>query len=160
MTPANYNQLLEAQIEVTHWSEERYDDVDFDGDVWGQVEMMENLFKTAGLRVMMDKEPGLMATIGDDLVGATFYSTHDDKEGDCRAYSFDLAVLPQFQSQTVGYLLAQRSVQAARSLDCGVIRNWVINPKAARLLEKLGFEHDEEPSYPDGGYSTHMHLWL
>ena len=110
-----------------------------------------------------------MATIEGEIVGATVFCTYERSSWSVvekrfppaeLIYEFDLAVLPKFQGGTIGYLLAKQSIEEARSAGCAEVRNWVINPKASRLLEFFGFKHE----YPESEHAerggTEMFLRL
>lgn len=167
----NARSIIESEaIRVIAWSEDPGDDEDGQAlyDPWEVADAAEKVFKAAGLRAARNKELGLVAFEGERVVGCTFHRTYDygaenelpDGQEDFYVYDFDLAADPNV-GRLVAYPLVAASIKEAKSQECRLIRLWVINPGMARLLETyFGFKHDSEPANPDGGYSTHMELWL
>ena len=146
-----------------------------DSDVYAQA---EEVFKACGLRVMRNRKLSFVALaadqkarFGEKVVGAV-YSTFSNGHGDpdngepdepFLDYTFDIAILPQYQGGLLGLQLIQAMLKEAKAEGGGDMpvrcRNWVINPVAAKLLTHLGFEM-ESKGMPDGRYSAHMVKWL
>ena len=146
-----------------------------DSDVYAQA---EEVFKACGLRVMRNRKLSFVALaadqkarFGEKVVGAV-YSTFSNGHGDpdngepdepFLDYTFDIAILPQYQGGLLGLQLIQAMLKEAKAEGGGGMpvrcRNWVINPVAAKLLTHLGFEMESE-GMPDGRYSAHMVKWL
>ena len=154
----------EGKISIEPWSEESDS-----YDPWEVADKAEKAFIAAGLRPMRDKDLGLVAFGKDgEPIGATYYKTTQEDaserggpEGEnVVVYEFDIGIDPKHQGGTVGYMLTKKSIDEARSQDADVMRNWVINPKMADMMESLfGFEHEKTPQTRDG-YSTHMVKYL
>ncbi len=145
-----------------------------DSDMYVQA---EEVFKACGLRVMWNRKLSFVALaadqkarFGEKVVGA-IYSAFSNGHGDpdngepdepFLDYTFDIAILPQYQGGLLGLQLIQAMLKEAKAEGGDLLvrcRNWVINPVAAKLLTHLGFEMESE-GMPDGRYSAHMVKWL
>jgi GNAT superfamily N-acetyltransferase len=154
--------LQEGKVRIEHWSE----DMD---DPWEVADKAESAFRASGLRPMNSKELGFVAFDEDDNpIGATYHQTRQQPAEDfggpedefVTVFEFDVGVDPKHQGGVVGWMLCKAAIQSARYVDADLIRNWVINPKMADMLERLfGFEHEGTPQHGDG-YSSHMVKWL
>jgi GNAT superfamily N-acetyltransferase len=114
------DQLLEGPITISFADDDR---------------AIDQIFQAAGLRVMNDKQPGLGAFRDGEMIGATVYNVvyadiFDDPDeingSQGLAYDFDIAVLPQHQGGTVGFMLVKASIQEAYNNECSQINLMVI----------------------------------
>lgn len=154
----------EGKYSVEHWSEDAED-----YDPWEMADKAEKAFRNSGLRPMNNKDLGLIAFGKDgEPVGATFKRVFEEDaselggpEGeDVRIYDFDIGIDPKEQGGSVGYMLTRKAIEDAKNEGADFMRNWVINPKMADMMENLfGFEHEGTPETREG-YSTHMRLDL
>ena len=154
--------LSEAQVRIEAW----HDEMD---DAWEIADKAEYAFRASGLRPTRDKELGLVAfDDNDEPIGAVFYSVRQQPAEDfggpedeyVTVYEFDVGVHPKHQGGVVGWMLCKEAIKCAGNYEADLIRNRVINPKMADMLEKLfGFEHESEPLTREG-YSSHMVKWL
>lgn len=106
---------------------------------WDLADEADLVFRRAHIRPK--GEVGWVARIGDKIVGAV--SMHHDSEH----YGFDTAVLPYVQGLGIGKGLMQRGIAAFRQDNYDELglqmRLSVINPRARRYLERLGFDCDK-----------------
>ena len=154
--------LSEAQVRIEAW----HDEMD---DAWEIADKAEHAFRASGLRPSRYKELGLVAfDDNDEPIGAVYYSVRQQPAEDfggpeddfVTVYEFDVGVHPKHQGGVVGWMLCKEAIRCAGNYEADLIRNWVINPKMADMLEKLfGFEHESEPLTREG-YSSHMVKWL
>lgn len=154
----NYqNQILTEKIEIRKYSKRQ--SLSFSRYI--ESDALE-LVKRAGLDPdYIDNKLKFLAFDDSELVGVTFNSYRKIKEIEGgkeiikAIYYFDIAVDPDHQGGTVGYLLTQACVNDAKSLKMPVLMtNDVVNPKMAQMLHKLfGFKY----TYEDDGEGIPMH---
>lgn len=160
--------LTEAKIEIMY-----YDEDSDEYDPWEIADKVEAVFKRAGIRPSRDKYISFFAMAGEEVIGATYSSTRQDRAEDfggpdeqVMVYEFDIAVDPAHQGGTTGYLLTKACVDDAESMSYDmnmIMYNRVINPKMAQMLEKLfkfQYLHEDDPERKDGGYSSTMVKYL
>jgi len=96
----------------------------------------------AGIRILRDKELTAIAIEDDQPVGALF-TGHTGG-----VYSFDVAVLPEYQGRGIGKALTDEGIQHYRDSfdeESGVVMEIdAVNPKMVEILKKRGFEPAEE----------------
>ena len=159
---ASESLLHEGKVRIEHWSEEM-------DDPWEVADKAERAFRASGLRPMNSKELGYVAfDEHGNPIGATYHQVRQQPAEDfggpeddfVTVFEFDVGVDPKHQGGVVGWMLCKAAIQSANWDDADLIRNWVINPKMADMLERLfGFEHESEPQTREG-YSSHMVKWL
>lgn len=160
--------LSEAKIDIVSYYEESDE-----YDPWEIADKAELVFKRAGIRPSRDKDLNFFAMAGDEVIGATYSSTRQDRaenfggpEGEeIMVYEFDIAVDPAHQGGTTGYLLTKACVDDAESMSYDmttIIYNRVINPKMAQMLERLfkfQYLNEDDPEKKEG-YSSTMVKYL
>ena len=160
--------LTEAKIEIMY-----YDEDSDDYDPWEVTDKVEQVFKRAGIRPNRDKNISFFAMIGEEVIGATYSSTREDSAEDfggpederVLVYEFDIAVDPNHQGGTTGYLLTKACVDDASNMRddmTTVMYNRVINPKMAQMLERLfkfQYQHEDDTEKKEG-YSSIMVKFL
>lgn len=161
----HFVESLTGPIRIVHWSDDDHGDEDSPYDPYIVADQAEAIFKKCGIRANRGKDIRLLAFKGEVLIGATMAETeyHEDEEhGSYCEYSFDIAVDPDAQGGTAGYMLTLASVQDAKAQSDGgpvLMKNWVINPVMERMLHKLfGFTDGDEARH--GGGSCHQEKWL
>lgn len=147
MTLANI--LLEG-VEVMGWSEELEE-----LDPWVALDQLEHVFKMRNIRPDRDKEAHLIVVDDGRVVGGSFNKTTNVEGG--LEYSFDIALLPEYERRGIGTSLITREINHARQMECDSIYAWAVNPWVARTLEdKFGF--DASQKWPDGSATLHLIL--
>ena len=164
----NYKSILtEAKIQIKYYDDQDSGD---DYDPWEIADKVEAIFKRANIRPSMDKKISFFAMVGEEVIGATYSSTSmynaEDFVGpegeEVFVYEFDIAVDPNHQGGTVGYLLTKACVGDAISCEAKIMYNRVINPKMAQMLERLfkfDYLHEDNPEKKNG-YSSIMIKYL
>jgi GNAT superfamily N-acetyltransferase len=174
MTPATYAELLEDKIRIIHYSDEMFDDDEEMDDDWKYEarqsigEQVTCCFHSNDLRWVNNMDIGMLA-LGRDpdeywdpfVAGCTVYREYQDPDSNEHVYSFDIAVRKSHQRGTIGWSLVKASIQEARSLECDVIKLYVINPLMYKMLTKMfGFRDEEEPPDARNGFRAHVVLYL
>jgi hypothetical protein len=155
--------LTESKIEIMF-----YDENSDDYDPWEIADKVEQVFKRANIRPSRDKDISFFAMVGEEVIGATYSSTRTDnaenfggpEDEEVMVYEFDIAVDPNHQGGTTGYLLTKACVDDASSMSYDmntIMYNRVINPKMAQMLERLfkfDYLHEDDPEREEGYSST------
>lgn len=144
-------------VQVIPWSEYTDDDL---YDPWDAAEQAEEVARVSGIRISRNKELSLMAlNSSGDVVGAVWSSYENDDDQEAMVYDFDVAVLPQYRKHEsmIGIKLIDSALEDFNNLRAenprSYVRVWVVNPRLARVLERMyGFE----PENTHGDGSTHM----
>ena len=114
-------------------------------DEWG--DMDENLMNQAyalgkaEITVLSDKEPAVLAVLGDKVVGILFTSLVGD------SFSFDIVVDPSFRRQGIATELAKQGLQEFQQLSWDMpieLQVDVVNPHMRSILEGMGLVVLEE----------------
>lgn len=97
----------------------------------------------AGLYIGGGKDPEYVAIRDDRIVGASFTSFYIDQSTNEAEYSFDVAVLPDYQNKGIGTELINRTIEAFRELQneihpSTIMRVDVRSPYALKILLRLG----------------------
>ena len=113
-------------------------------------DMLEKVFTESGLEYdSRGKKPGFILFDNDKIIGGTF-----NNKGRMSSYTFDVAVLPEFQKRNLGKLLIDLEFRQAASLaeDGGIDTIFLkaVNRSLARTLKKqydwkeygIGFDGD------------------
>lgn len=126
---------------------------------------MQQCFIRCGIRVMRDKEYGLFAVKDGKIIGATthkiFYPPNaESMRFPVTLYDFDLAVMPEYQGGTVGYLLTQASIRYAQESECAGVDIRIINPLMTKLAKLCGFDVRVLSEEGERSYEARALYWI
>ena len=160
----NYSDEMFENLENEEGEEASYDEkYEAKASVGHEV---EECFSSNGLRWMSNKDIGLVAFSDKpdplwykNVVGATLYLERFDDRNK-HVYDFDIAVKKDAQGGTVGHMLVSASIQDARSLDCDVIKLYVVNPLMHTMLTKMFGFKGSEPDTRGGNFQSYLYLNL
>jgi len=107
------------------------------------IEAAYEVANKAGLYISSDKSLEYIAKSGDKVVGAVFTSFYIDNSTNQAEYSFDAAVLPDYQGKGVGSKLVDVGIQEFRNIQDTEFPNTVmivnvVNPVVIGMLERRG----------------------
>lgn len=149
--------LLAASYQIQHINSE---------DDWELAEQVENIALRVGVRPNRNKDVGLVAMMGDQVVGGAFIGIEEDHSADqpepWYEYSFDVVVDPNYRwGRKIGIDLikaAEKERAFYEEVYNGNVRTrlYVINPKLSKFLqEHHGYDLESEH---EGG-SSHLTKW-
>jgi tRNA nucleotidyltransferase (CCA-adding enzyme) len=106
------------------------------------VDEMYRCAKMSGINILSDKSPFMVAIVNDMIVGAAFISVLKDE------FSFDVAVLPDFQKMRIGSKLTDEVLKEYNNLvNEGMkikMKADVVNPQMIQMLKSRGLSVSEE----------------
>ena len=113
----------------------RFEYVDGEDNEFEDYDGIDNVAKKSGINILRGKDANMVAIVDDQVVGVLF------TEFDGQEYSFDVAVLPEFQNMGIGKRLTDMGISEYHQYeDMGDItmRLDVVNPKMVKLLQSKG----------------------
>jgi GNAT superfamily N-acetyltransferase len=118
------------------------DDEEDTGDTCSFYTQAYTLAKDSGLNILRDKDPACYALDGERVVGCLFVTDSNQK------FSFDIAVDPKFRNKGIGTKLIDMGIQEyeqrKEAFDDYSYSLDVINPSMKKILERKGFQVDED----------------